>query len=124
MWAAGGKPEIPPYIAILFFLFVIAILASYWIFQQYVAPKALGRWADEQGFKIRRMTLAGPFKRMAIRASHMQVVYRVVMLDQKGSAYSGLAKLGHYYWPASSPDRCPIEVYWDEITGPDPWDDP
>jgi hypothetical protein len=121
VWAANAKSELSPFFYIPFFIVLSAFMGSFLIFQGYVAPRALNRWANEQGFKLVQKATVGLLKRSAIRASNIQVVYSIVIIDGSGKTYSGLAKLGAYWLPNLSIDGCPIEVYWDKTKDESGW---
>jgi hypothetical protein len=123
MWAANPKQDFPPWVAIPFFVVWCWVMGSFVFSGWRIVPRALDRWANEQGYKIVQKTAAGLFKRAAVGASNCQVVYTIVVEDGKGTTRSGLVKIGDYWWPSLSLDRCPIEVRWDETRKvPNLWD--
>jgi hypothetical protein len=123
MWAADPKQQFPPWVGIPFFIVWCWLMGSFLYSYWRVVPRALDRWAKEQGFKVIRKSPGGPFKMMAMGASSSQVVYSIVVVDAKGATRSGLVKIGDYWWFSLSLDRCPIEVRWDETRKiPNLWD--
>jgi hypothetical protein len=109
----------------LVFLFVafpiwIAAMAHMAYFFLHIAPCALRRWAEEEGFQViqrkeptirDRLSLVWErgFKRLS------GPVYRVLVRDKSGWTREGLVLVGSHNSYAFSVSRCPVEVRW---TGP------
>jgi hypothetical protein len=96
------------------FLIVCALLSTSAWFGWYVAPRAVARWAKERGYVLVRLTSAGLIKRMSFAPSNAQHIYLIVVRAGDEQLYTGMLKVGDYWWPSLSVDRCPIEARWDE----------
>jgi hypothetical protein len=55
-----GWVEVNPLFLLLFFIAWAAMMGSYFYFALHVAPSALRRWAEEQGYQIVKKRIAGP----------------------------------------------------------------
>jgi hypothetical protein len=83
-------------------------------FWHVIAPAALSKWAEEQGFRIERMSVQVlPFGPYVWFAGPFRLVYRVTVSDQDFHKLSGWVRLGTTLWPCMSVETCPIEVQWD-----------
>jgi hypothetical protein len=96
-----------------FFLWLFLMSFSFYFFF-HVAPSALRRWADEQGYRILRRRTAGPVKRMRVGVSNGHQVYDVTVVDKTGQERRGLVRLGYPFWFCLSVDRCPVAARWND----------
>jgi hypothetical protein len=113
MFAAQAGFDSTRLLSVPSFLFVVSYLACCSWYGTFVVPNAINKWANENNIKITHKKPLGFFERMAFAPSNIQIVYRVVIQDRKDQTYSGMIKLGHYWWPCLSAEHCPLEVRWD-----------
>ncbi len=83
-------------------------------FYRSVAPAAMSRWAEGNGYRIEQqrtpLFFAGPY---AWNARVFNLVYRVTVRDRDWHLKRGWVRLGRIWWPSPSVEECPIEVRWD-----------
>jgi hypothetical protein len=92
----------------------LAMVGLFFRFRWHVAPSALQRWAEVEGYRIVEQERAGIFDWLSFaKGNSSWVIYRVVVLDETGQVRSGLARVGSPYGPCLSPSRCPVEARWD-----------
>lgn len=107
----------------LFFLFVwfplwLAVMGRCLYFFAHVAPSALERWADGEGYQIieRKNPRFRDWRSMASNFGPERVYgkfYRVIVRDKMGQSREGLVLLGGPGWCTSSVRRCGVKVLWD-----------
>lgn len=102
---------------LLFFALWLLMMGTYLHFAWRVAPAALRRWAEAEGYEVIERKQAGPFDWFTFAGGSGHHVYRVVVRDRDGHEHSGLVRLGTPYWFCSSASRCPVEVRWREAVG-------
>ena len=99
----------------LFFIVWATVMGSYLYFALHVAPSALKRWAEEQGYQILERRNAGPIDWWSYSEGSGHHIYRVVLLDEEGQARRGLVRVGTPYWFCLSVSHCPVEVRWKSL---------
>jgi hypothetical protein len=90
-------------------------------FVRFLAPAAVRRWADEQGYSIVRRRQAGPLTLLwlAVRAGPAQMLYWVDVQDKLGHLQEGVLQVGHRDFPSLVLSRCRVEVVrWEDKTPP------
>lgn len=96
------------------------VMGTYLHFRLRVAPAALRRWADAEGYKIVAQKWPGPFDWFSVASGSGQHVFRVVVRDREGQERRGLIAVGTPEWFCTSSSRCPVIAQWDAGPGPDP----
>lgn len=91
------------------FLLVAGCLVLSWRFTWHVAPAAVRRWAEEEGYRLVSMRSLWLI-RLSMTVSKTQNAYRVVVRDKGGSCRELTLIVGQFLWPCSSVDRCPVVV--------------
>jgi hypothetical protein len=112
-------------IAIIGFLVIWSVLmGSHLYFLWRVAPQALRRWAETEGYQIVERKRAGMFDwvsfakgRHSFAKDSAHRIYRVVVRDEAGLTRSGLARVGKPHWYSTSASQCPVEIRWGPETG-------
>ncbi len=107
-----------PLFVIFFFVVWSTIMGSYFYFGWHIAPSALSHWAEEQGYQVIEKKSAGPLEWWSYSQGSGHHVYRIVVLDEQGQTWRGLARVGTPYCFCLSSSRCPVEVRWDSSEGP------
>lgn len=100
-------------VGMLLFVAWATMMGSYLYFLRHVAPSALRLWAEEHGYQIIKKQTPGPLAWWSFAKGSGHHIYRVVVLDEKGSTRGGLVRLGNPRWFCFSPARCPVEARWD-----------
>lgn len=118
-----GVPSDPNQWVGLFFLFVVFPLwlsgmGTFVFFWVHVAPSALQRWADAEGYQIIRRK--NPRLRdewsLISNSGHSRIygfAYRVIVRDKAGQMQEGLVVVGGPGWYCISVRRCPVKVRWE-----------
>lgn len=113
MWAAEvARIHVHPVLIVVFFAVWSAMMGTYLHFSLRVAPDALRRWADAQGYQFVERKRAGVFDWYSTASGSGQHVYRVVVRDREGRERRGLVVVGTPYWWCTSSSRCPVEARW------------
>ena len=109
----------------LLFLFVVFPLwlvgmGTFVYFFVHVAPSALRRWADEEGYQIIERKNPGflDLRYLASSCGRKRIcgrVYRVIVRDKMVQSREGLVVVGSSGWYSVSVSRCPVEVRWDRV---------
>lgn len=94
-------------------LWSVVMALHFWL---HVAPAALCRWADTEGYEIVERKRAGIFDWCSFSAGSGHHVFRVVVRDREGREHQGLVRVGTPYWFCTSASRCPVEVRWGQVT--------
>jgi hypothetical protein len=89
-------------------------MGSLFYFSRHVAPAALQRWADEEGYRVIQRKNAGPFAWWSFAKGNCHWVYRVVLVDKVGQEREALVRVGHPALFCLSVSRCPVDVRWKE----------
>jgi hypothetical protein len=112
--------------AIIGFLVIWSVLmGSYLYFLWRVAPLALRRWAETEGYQIVERKRAGMFDwvsfakgRHSFAKDSGHRIYRVVVRNEAGLTRRGLARVGKPHWYSMSASQCPVEIRWGEESIP------
>ena len=81
-----------------------------------VAPAALSRWAEENGYRIERQKMLLLFGgTYAWNSGVYGIVYRVTVRDRDWHQRRGWVRLGRNWWPCLSVEECPVAVEWDRL---------
>jgi hypothetical protein len=109
--------KMSPAILAGFFLFIVwlFIMVSAFHFNSHVAPNALRRWADSEGYRILRRREAGLVDWFRHANNSAYRLYRVTLLEKSGREGEALVRLGSPHWFSRSVERCPIDVRWLEL---------
>jgi hypothetical protein len=128
MYVAASNPS--PWVGVFFLIVVLPLwlagmgtLAYFWV---YVAPSALQRWADVEGYQI--IQRGNPtyhdwrafmldWRALVSNSGHKRVygrTYRIIVQDKLGLFREGLALVGVPVWYCVSVRRCAVRVRWDE----------
>jgi hypothetical protein len=114
VWAVQNTPAHVNTLALLaFFAAWCAIMGSFTYFSWRVAPAALTRWAESEGYQIIKRKKAGMFDWFRFAKGSGHWIYRIVVMDKTGRSRSGLVRVGNPYWICLSVNRCPAEARWD-----------
>lgn len=92
----------------------LAEMGSLFYFLRYVAPAALQRWADAEGYRVIKRKTAGPFAGWWFTEGNRQWVYRVVLVDKIGLTREALIRVGNPWRFCLLVSRCSVEVRWKE----------
>jgi hypothetical protein len=91
-----------------------SVFGSHLLFYWSIAPAALSRWAEANGYRIEQQKapflFQGPY---AWNAGSFRRVYRVSVRDSNWHLKRGWVRLGQSWWPCLSVEECPIAVQWD-----------
>ena len=119
MWAAlVATINTNPFFLVVFLTLWSVGMGIYLHFCVRVAPVALRRWADAEGYQIVEQNRAGIFDWFSVASGSGHYVYRVVVRDHEGQEHQGLIRVGTPYWFCTSSSRCPVEVQWGEGVDP------
>src|SRR5262249_36014289 len=88
------------------------VMGTYLHFCLRVAPAALRRWADAEGYQIIEQKRAGIFDWFSVATGSGHYIYRVAVRDREGQEHQGLIRDGTPYWFCTSSSRCPVEARW------------
>jgi hypothetical protein len=102
-----------------FFLLVLGGIGLHARFNWYVAPTAVRRWAESEGYRIVSMRNLW-WIRLSMTVSNSQNAYRVVVQDNGGSSRELTLVVGSFFWPCLSVDRCPVIVREASLVGIEP----
>lgn len=108
---------VSPLFGVLFFAVWLAVMGSFLYFRSHVAPSALHRWAQEEGYRIIEQKTAGPFEWYSFARGSGHWVYRVAVQDNDGQILRGLVRVGTPCWFRLDVSRCPVEARWDSGAG-------
>ena len=103
-----------------FFAVWILLTGSFICFSCRVAPAALKRWAESEGFQIIKRNKAGMFGWYSFPYGTGHWVYRIVVEDKTGRQRGGLVRVGNPYTFCLSVNRRPAAVRWDKTPDDDP----
>jgi hypothetical protein len=103
---------------ILVFPLWLAMMGTFLYFFVHVAPSALKRWADGEGYEIIQRKNPGrrDWRFLGSSSGRERVygrVYRVILRDKIGQTREALVRVGSRAWYGVSVSRCPVEVRWD-----------
>jgi hypothetical protein len=93
-------------------------MGTFAYFFVHVAPLALQRWADEEGYQIIQRKNPGflDWRFLASSSGRKRIygrIYRVIVRDKIGQSREGLILVGSSWWYSVSVSRCRAEVRWD-----------
>jgi hypothetical protein len=71
-------------LSIVFMTVWLACMGSLFYFSRHVAPAALQRWADEEGYRVIQRKNAGLFAWWSFAKGNSHWVYRIVLVDKVG----------------------------------------
>lgn len=112
--------QVNPLFLVVFLTLWSVVMGTYLHFRMRVAPAALRRWADEQGYQIVEQKRAGFFDWLSVAKGSGHHVYRVVVRDRDGQEHPGLIRVGTPCWFCTSSSRCPVEAAWGAGADPVP----
>jgi hypothetical protein len=116
VWAAPVTTfEVNPVVLVLFLTLWSGVMGMYLHFWWRVAPAALRRWADAEGYQIVERRRAGLLDWFSFAAGSGHHVFQVVVRDREGREHQGLVRVGTPYWFCTSASRCPVEVRWGQV---------
>ncbi len=104
-----------PFLVVAFFILWSVMMGTYLHFWWRVAPAALRRWADAEGYQIVERKAGGLFDWFTFAGSNVHHIYRIVARDREGQEHRGLFRVGKPHWFCMSASRCPVEVRWGEF---------
>ena len=78
-----------------------------------IAPAALSKWADDNGFCVENRRTPIFFGPYTWKAGPFRCVYQIDVRDQDWHRYKGWVCLGRSWWFCQSVEQCPIEAKWD-----------
>jgi hypothetical protein len=121
--ALNINPDLKLFAIIGFVAIWSVLMGSYLYFLWHVAPLALRRWAEAEGFQIIERKRSGMFDWVSFAKGRHSFakdsgyrIYRVVVRDKAGLTRSGLARVGKPHWYSMSASQCPVEIRWGEAT--------
>jgi hypothetical protein len=110
------------WVGLFFLIFVFPLwsagMGTFVYFWVHVAPSALQRWADDEGYQIirRQNPRLKDWRSLVSISNNERVygwVYRVIVRDKMGRSREGLVLVGGPGWYRISVRRCPVVVQWD-----------
>jgi hypothetical protein len=90
----------------------ISQMRFYWA----IAPAALSRWAEENGYRIEQQRAPILFEGPYAWDAGPRRVYRISVRDRGWHLKHGWVRLGRSWWPCLSVGECPVTVEWDRDT--------
>ena len=118
----GMSSDSNQWVGLFFLVFVfplwLAGIGTFVYFWVHVAPSALQRWADDEGYQIVRRKNPGLHDWRSLASNSgperdYRRVYRVIVRDKMGESREGLVLVGGPRWYRITVRRCPVEVRWD-----------
>lgn len=91
-----------------------AFSASYHHFQWRVAPAAVERWAEENGFVLIKQDGAPGWGPWYSEVFNFLRFYRVLLEDESGQFHEACLKVGRRLQYVVSVSRCPVVVRWEQ----------